>query len=58
MTKTELIEAVRELNATATPDFLAQFPEEQLQQYVDQLLQLPSSQLTAATVGRSDAQVN
>lgn len=48
MDKAELIEAIRELNSSATPEFLEQFPEYELQEYVDHLLALNMSQLTAA----------
>jgi len=55
MNKAELIEAIRELNFTASVDFLSQFNPEQLQQYLEHLLELNMSQLTAVT---SDDQVN
>ena len=55
MNKAELIEAIRELNFTASVDFLSQFTPEQLQQYLEHLLELSMSQLTAVT---SDDQVN
>ena len=55
MNKAELIEAIRELNFTASVDFLAQFTPEQLQQYLEHLLELNMSQLTAVT---ADDQVN
>ncbi len=49
MSKAELIEAIRELNFTASVDFLSQFTPEQLQQYLEHLLELNMSQLTAVT---------
>lgn len=49
MDKAELIEAIRELNSSATVEFLEQFPEYELQEYIDHLLALNMSQLTAAT---------
>jgi len=48
MNKSELIEAIRELNATASIEFLSQFNEQQLQQYIDHLLELDMAELTAA----------
>lgn len=48
MDKSELIETVRELNSTATVEFLSQFSERQLQEYIDHLLEMPVEQLTAA----------
>ena len=55
MNKAELIEAIRELNFTASVDFLSQFTPDQLQQYLEHLLDLNMSQLTAVT---PDDQVN
>jgi len=55
MNKAELIEAIRELNFTATVDFLSQFTPDQLQQYLEHLLELNMSQLTAVV---PDDQVN
>ena len=55
MNKAELIEAIRELNFTASVDFLSQFTPDQLQQYLEHLLELSMSQLTAVT---ADDQVN
>ena len=49
MNKIELIEAVRELNSTASFEFLTQFTEEQLQEYIDHLLETDANNLTAAT---------
>ncbi len=49
MNKAELIEAIRELNFTASVDFLSQFTPDQLQQYLEHLLELSMSQLTAVT---------
>lgn len=50
MTKPELIEAVREFNQTASEEFLSQFDEDQLQEYIDHLLEADMSNLTAARV--------
>ena len=48
MNKAELIESIRELNATATVEFLQQFDEQELQAYIDHLLEVEMPQLTAA----------
>jgi hypothetical protein len=48
MDKFELIESVRELNSTASVEFLSQFSENQLQEYIDHLLETSQEQLTAA----------
>jgi hypothetical protein len=37
MTKRQLIDDIRHLNATATPHFLAQFDEAALRQYLEHL---------------------
>ena len=37
MNKRQLIDGIREINQTAQPDFLAQFDEEALRQYLDHL---------------------
>jgi hypothetical protein len=47
MNKFELIESVRELNGSASVDFLSQFSEEQLQEYIDHLLEVDVKDLTA-----------
>ena len=48
MSKSELIETIRELNATATEEFLEQFSEYELQEYVEHLLEVDNENLTAA----------
>lgn len=48
MSKQELIETIRELNATATEEFLEQFSEYELQEYVEHLLDVDNTDLTAA----------
>jgi len=48
MNKFELIEEIRELNATASVEFLSQFNEDELQEYLDHLNQVDRSDLTAA----------
>ncbi len=37
MTKTHTIDAIRSLNPTATPEFLADFSQDELAQYLDRL---------------------
>jgi len=37
MTKRDTIEAIRGFNATASPDFLSEFPSEELARYLDRL---------------------
>ena len=39
MTKRQLIDDIRQYNSTAQPQFLAQFDEESLKQYLDHLEQ-------------------
>ena len=48
MNKFELIEEVRQLNSTASIEFLSQFDIYQLQEYIDHLLELDIADLTAA----------
>lgn len=48
MDKFELIESVRELNPTASIEFLSQFTEQQLEEYLEHLLEAdlaPAAQL-------------
>jgi hypothetical protein len=40
MDKTELIESIREINRSATPEFLATFSKEQLRAYLDHLMKV------------------
>lgn len=51
MSKPELIDAIRELNCTASVEFLAQFDERDLQEYINHLMELDVMQLTAPAVG-------
>lgn len=37
MSKTELIESIREINRSAKPEFLAEFSEEDLKSYLEHL---------------------
>ncbi|MBN1437375.1 MAG: hypothetical protein JW936_09885 [Sedimentisphaerales bacterium] len=39
MDKFELIETIRELNSTASIEFLSQFSESELEEYLDHLLE-------------------
>ena len=48
MSKSELIETVRELNLTASVEFLSQFNEFELQEYISHLQQVDTLELTAA----------
>ena len=48
MNKRQLIDAVRQLNHTAQPDFLAQFDEEALQQYLEHLSTAQEKRLKVA----------
>ncbi len=47
MTKFEMIEEIRRLNSTASVDFLSQFDEYELQEYIDHLRQVDKEHLTA-----------
>ena len=40
MDKSELIESIREINKTARPEFLAEFSEEELNTYLEHLMEL------------------
>jgi hypothetical protein len=46
MTKRDTIEAIRGYNATANPEFLAEFPSEELTRYLDRLTTLQPSMRT------------
>jgi hypothetical protein len=49
MDKVELIEGIREINRSATPEFLATFSEEQLRAYLDHLMEVDAQEeLTVA----------
>jgi hypothetical protein len=49
MNKRQLIDAVRQLNRTARPDFLAQFDEAALRQYLHHLSVAREKRLKVAT---------
>ena len=51
MNKSELIDSIREFNSTASVEFLVQFEEDDLKEYMDHLLEVHSVKLTAATPG-------
>ncbi len=40
MSKRELIDCICEINTSAHPEFLVQFSEEELQQYLEHLMEL------------------
>jgi hypothetical protein len=40
MSKRELIDCICEINTSAKPEFLADFPEDQLKDYLEHLLEL------------------
>lgn len=48
MTKIELINTIREMNTTASPEFLDQFSEIDLEEYAEHLLEVDNESLTAA----------
>ncbi|MBI9018235.1 MAG: hypothetical protein JEZ07_13345 [Phycisphaerae bacterium] len=48
MNKFELIEAIRQLNFTASVDFLTQFDEKELTEYLHHLSEVDKADLTAA----------
>ena len=45
MTKRELIDCICEINTTAKPEFLAEFSEEQLNDYLEHLMELNLQEL-------------
>lgn len=48
MSKRELIDCIREINKTASAEFLARFSKEQLQQYLENLMELDLKELAVA----------
>ncbi len=44
MNKKDLIECIREINRSATPEFLASFSEEQLRAYLDHLMEVDAAE--------------
>jgi hypothetical protein len=53
MNKRQLIDGIRELNQTAQPDFLAQFDEDALKQYLEHLKTAMEKRLRVAGWVRS-----
>ena len=49
MNKNELIECIREINRTAKPEFLNKFTEEQLHDYLENLMQLNLAELAVCS---------
>jgi hypothetical protein len=49
MSKTELIDYICRINKTAKPEFLASFSEEELNDYLDHLLELDLEELVVCT---------
>jgi hypothetical protein len=49
MDKQELIEGIREINKSATPEFLASFSEENLRAYLDHLMEADVEEEVAIT---------
>lgn len=45
MTKDELIERIRQINRTASPEFLSRFNEQQLREYLEHLSQISVQQV-------------
>ncbi len=45
MDKNELIECIREVNKSAKPEFLARFSEEELNAYLEHLMELDLAEL-------------
>ncbi len=46
MTKAELIDCILEINKSATSEFLAQFSERELKDYLEHLMELDPDELT------------
>ena len=53
MIKSELIETVREFNSTASVEFLSQFSNIELQEYIDHLREVDDMELIATGPGSS-----
>ncbi len=49
MDKIELIECIREINKTAKPEFLARFREEELNAYLEHLMELDLEEAAASS---------
>jgi hypothetical protein len=48
MSKTELINCICEINKSAKPDFLEDFSEEELNEYLEHLMELDLEELVVA----------
>ena len=48
MSKTELINCICEINKTAKPEFLADFSEEELNEYLEHLMELDLEEMGVA----------
>lgn len=51
MDKQELIDCICEINKTAKPEFLAQFSEEELNAYLEHLMELDLEELSGCNGG-------
>jgi len=49
MSKRDLIDCICEINKTAKPEFLATFPEEDLQDYLEHLMELDLEELVVCS---------
>lgn len=49
MDKRELIDCICEINKTARPEFLANFSEEELQEYLEHLMELDLEELVVCS---------
>ena len=57
MNKRQLIEDIRKHNITAQPQFLAQFDEDALRQYLEHLQEARNKRIRYNTSNRDDADV-
>jgi len=48
MSKRELIDCICEINTTATPEFLEDFTEDELNEYLEHLMELDLKELVVA----------
>ncbi len=48
MDKMELIESIREINRSATPEYLGTFSQEELMEYLERLMELDLTDVTVA----------
>jgi len=52
MSKRELIDCITRINPTAKPEFLAQFDEQELADYLDHLIEAGAEPVAVATLQR------